>query len=204
MTYQELVNNYNNYSDEQLLEVYDRLGDYSSEAKEALFYIVKGRGGIDILLKNKEEKLRDTAEIERIQEEVMALKKVPFDLDFLSQSISSDSLNEAQIKDVIQNALEEKSRDIEDRKLKPRTFIAGIPAAILATILAGIMWGLQLMWSGRMFLIILIGVILLCYGTIKAFTKQSYKNAAVITLTIISTLMALLMGQVMFEVFGRQ
>src|SRR5690606_31111217 len=134
--------------DEQLLEVYERLGDYSPEAKDALFHIAQSRGGIELLLKNKEDKRQKAAEIERIRKEVIALKNIPFDVDFLFQSISSEKLNEIQVKEVIQNAIEENNRDIKDRKIKPRTFVAGIPAAILASVLAGIMWGLQLMWSG--------------------------------------------------------
>lgn len=199
MTFPELVNVYENYSDTELVEVYERLENYSLEAKEALFHVAKNRGGIELLQKNKRDLLQETAEIRRIREEVTALKNAPFDVDFLSRSIVSEKLNETQLRDVILQAIEERNKDIDDRKIKPRTFVAGIPAAILASVLAGIMWGLQMMWSGRIFYILFIGVILICYGIIKASTKQSYKNTAVIILTIIAVAVALLIGQLMLE-----
>ncbi|MCH5597581.1 hypothetical protein [Niabella ginsengisoli] len=204
MTVETLITTYNNYTNEQLLEVHAKLNDYSFEAKQALTTIIKNRGGLDVLLNEDIERKEAQKEIARIKDEVRQSKNVNFDEDFLVKAISSNRLDKNQVRQIIQDTRIEIHQDLDDRKIKPRTIVAGIPAAILASLLSGVMWGLQIMWSGRMFLIFFIGVILICYGMIKGLTKQSYKNLAVIILTILSIICALLIGQLMYELFGRQ
>jgi len=45
---------------------------------------------------------------------------------------------------------------------------------------------------------------LLCYGIIKFSTKQSNKNVVVVITTIVSVLMAIIIGQFIYEIVGYQ
>jgi len=68
----------------------------------------------------------------------------------------------------------------------------------------GSLWGLQLIYSKKVFVILLIGLVLLCYGIIKFSTKQSNKNVVVVITTIVSVLMAIIIGQFIYEIVGYQ
>ena len=46
------------------------------------------------------------------------------------------------------------NQDAADRKVKSETIIGDIVGALIATVTGGILWGLQIMGSGRMFAII--------------------------------------------------
>jgi len=45
------------------------------------------------------------------------------------------------------------NQDAADRKVKSETIIGDIVGALIATVTGGILWGLQIMGSGRMFAI---------------------------------------------------
>jgi len=53
-----------------------------------------------------------------------------------------------------------------------------------------------------MFYLMAIGLALLCYASVKFFTKQSYRNTAVLIFTAIACSYALALGQILFEYFG--
>ncbi len=204
MNREELILTYTDFSDEQLIEAYRNPNDYSEEAKAALAIVIQKRGGIDCLLEKEQQQYVLAVETERIKQQVRRLNTSNTDLDFLSKMIVSQLLDEHQTRTIIQQTVEEINQNREDRQIKPRTIIGGMLGAVIAGIAGGIPWGLQIMWSGRIFVIFLVGLILLCYGIIRLFTRQSYKNTAVFVLTAIAVVIALFIGQLMFEIFGRQ
>lgn len=204
MTYEQLISTYNLFSDEELMGVYRNIGDYSEDAKKALSVIIEDRGGIEGLLAKEQVKLTEAAETERIRQEVKKMSTQQVELDFLNKMIVSEIFDANRTQSIIRETFEEINRDLEDRKIKPRTIIGGIAGAGISALAGGVFWGLQMMWSGRIFVIFLIGLILLCYGMVRIVTRQSYKNQAVLILTVIAVLIALVIGQLMFEIFGRQ
>lgn len=204
MTRDQLVKTYSDYSDEQLIEVYHNLDEYSNEAKEAFADVMRSRGGLESLLEKEQLHKSVHAETERIQMEVRRLSASEVDLGFLTKMIKSDVINESRTRTIIQQTFEEINQDLEDRKIKPRTIIGGGVGAVIAGVTGGILWGLQMMWSGRIFVIFFIGLILLSYGIIRVVTKQSHKNTAVFVMTAVSVVIALIIGQLLFEIFGRR
>ena len=63
-------------------------------------------------------------------------------------------------------------------------------------------WGLQMIYSKRMFYIFFVGLALLSYYLIKALTKQTKNNSFVFIATIISVILALFIGQLLYEIVG--
>jgi len=199
-----LINRYKEYSVKQLLEVYHNLTDYSEDAKEALRIVIQDRGGLDLLLENEQSNAEEIAETDRIKAEIKKLITPGMDLDFLSKLITSQKFDQSRTDTIIQETFAEINKDLDDRKVKPRTIIGGIIAAGIASLAGGILWGLQMMWSGRAFAIFFLGLVFLCYGLVRLVTRQSYKNMAVFLFTALSVIMALLIGQLMYVVFGKQ
>lgn len=204
MTRDELLQTYNAYSDEELTEAWRSIHDYTPEAFEVLKAVIEKRGGIEALLEKEHSVWEVFQETERIKQQVRQLASPGVEPEFLNKMISSELLDEAQRLAIIRETLDTIAHEKEDMEIKPRTLVGGSLAAGLAAVIGGILWGLQLMWSGRIFYIFLIGLVVLSYSFIRFFTKQSYKNTAVVILTIISTVVALAIGQMMFEFWGRQ
>lgn len=204
MTHKELVDVYNEFSDERLLEAYANRQDYTDAGQRALEEVVAVRGGLEYLLTRQEQLERYRAEAERIKAEVNKLYTMKTDPDFMVKMITSSVFEKTELSRFVRESLEEIRTDKEDRKIKPRTITGGLIGAILGGIIGGVLWGLQMMWSKRTFMLLFIGLVLLCYGLIKLFTRQSHKNAVVIVLTLAAVFIAGLVGQLMYMIFGRQ
>src|SRR5206468_1494662 len=91
--------------------------------------------------------------------------------------------------DVLKNNVRQK------QKIKPRTIFGSIIGGTIASLIGGVLWGLQLIQMHRMFVILGIGIALLSYGIIKFSTKQSKENIIVLIATVISTGAAIFIGQ---------
>jgi len=111
-------------------------------------------------------------------------------------------LSEETVHEIIENKFAQLEIEEEDKRIKPSTLYGSIIGGIIASILGGGLWGLQLITMNRMMVILLLGLVILCYGIIKLFTKQSKKNIVVAISTVISVIISVLIGQLLFEIIG--
>jgi len=95
--------------------------------------------------------------------------------------------------------------EAEDRKIKPRTIYGSLLGGILASLIGSALWGGQLILAGgyielKITVLLFTGLSIVCYGIIKAATKQSRKNAMVLITTVLSVLISLGIGQLLFDI----
>lgn len=201
-TLEQLIDKFHGYSDEELFNVYDQLDGYTDTGKQAFEIAVEKRGGLDYL-KDKTTRMAETkAEISKVKSEVRDLLQLGVAKTEIIDRVEIHSVTKDKLLEIINEVSAALANDESDRKIKPRTILGGIIGGIIGGTLGGILWGIQMVYSKQMFFIFGIGLVLLSYGSIKLFTRQSKKNAAVMVITIVSVLYALLLGQVIFEVFG--
>jgi len=201
---EDFISQYEKYTDDELFAIYSNMADYSDEAKEALGIVVAGRGGVETLVERQREKMIRANEAERIRREVVRLSVNGADVSFLQKMVTSTILAPEQVHGIIAATHDETQRERKDKQIKPRTVLGSVIGGSIASVLGGVLWGLQMIWSGRMFLIFIAGLALLSYGSIRLFTRQSGKNTVVVIATIISVLAALFIGQLLYEIIGYQ
>jgi hypothetical protein len=200
----DLVVKYDAYADEQVFDVYASIDTYSNEAKEALNIVIAKRGGLEKLIEREKERNARSKEIERIKLEVTRLSTSDTDDSFLKKIVTSNILSNEEVNEIVDNTLKVASQEKEDKEIKPRTVWGSIIGGGIASLVGGSLWGLQLIYSKKVFIILLIGLVLLCYGIIKFSTRQSNKNVVVLITTIVSVLMAIIIGQFIYEIVGYQ
>jgi hypothetical protein len=202
LTTQDFLLQYEKYSAEELYHAYTTQEDYSDKAKEALKIAINNQGGIESITNKLRQKQLTENEIVRIKEETSKLSVPGTEVGFLQSLIKSDTLTEEEKNIIIAEKFGEKKLEQEDQKIKPRTIWGSIRGGGIASIIGGVLWGLQMIQMHRMFYIFLIGLVMLCYSIIKFVTKQSKKNNAVFIATGISVAVALAIGELLFELFG--
>ncbi|MGE5109119.1 MAG: hypothetical protein ACM3H8_16395 [Sphingobacteriales bacterium] len=200
----DFVSKYQNYSDEELYDVHLNINGYSDEAKKALSIVLENKGGIDPLLKRLEEKRIVDNEIKRIKKETAELGSQGIDSSFIKATTTSDILSAEKVNEIIDNKYVEVETELADKKINPRTIVGSVIGGGIASLVGGILWGLQMIYSQRIFYMLFVGLILLCYGIIRLSTKQSKKNTVVVIATIASTILAVLIGQLLYEMIGYQ
>ncbi len=203
-TTQQLVQKYEDLEDLELMVIHHNIEEYAPEAKEALSRIIKNRGGLDRLqlrLRSIEE--RET-EIARIRSETEKLFKRKATLTEISAQITPLLLTHIEKDRLIARTISALELEVADTTIKPRTVVGGIMGGLIGGTIGGIVWGLQLIYSGHMMMILAIGMVMLSYAFIRLFTRQSKKNKVVLLITALSSVYALVLGQILFEIIGYQ
>jgi hypothetical protein len=194
----EFILRYETYTDADLHAIYEHLDDYSPGAQDAFKIVIQKKGGLEKWLGQIHETQAYAAETMRIGREAagMAMKNV--DVDFIRTIVSSKILPPEEVDKVITQAFGQAARHKEDRKIKPRTIIGGVLGVIVAGIIGGIGWGLKEVYAPDIYLkiqlLLVAGLILLSYGIIKAFTRQSKGNVVVLIATALSVILSILLG----------
>jgi hypothetical protein len=202
ITLEELISTYEKNSDEELLQIHSQIDQYTPEAAEAVNIIIARRGGMEKLATERQQQLRLHAEQERIRWETMRLAREKVGTADINKYINSSVLTRDELNSTIESSLQEFHADKEDRSIKPRTIWGSLLGGFIGGTVGGIVWGLQMVQMHKIFGVLAIGLLVLCYGCIKLFTKQSGKNVLVLILSFISVGYALLLGGLIYSIFG--
>lgn len=200
----DFVLKFEQYSDEELFEAYSEPDSYTDEAKKALNIVINNKGGLEKIMQRLEQAAQIVDEEVRISKETAKLFVEGTDTAFLNKIITSSILPADKVRAIIDNKVAGLKLEKEDKEIKPRTIFGSILGGSIASVIGGILWGLQMAWSGRIFVIFFIGLVLLCYGIIRLSTRQSQRNNAVAIATLISVILAVIIGQLVYEIVGKQ
>jgi len=202
LTIKDFISKYENYTDEELYNVYKNMDGYSNEAQQALGVVLENKGGIESIITKLKEKQIVNNEITRIAKETTELGRGGIDSSFIKTTTSSAILSQEQVNAIIDSKYAEVELELEDKKIKPNTILGSILGCGVATLVGGTLWGLQMIYSNAIFYMLLIGLALLCYGIIKLFTKKSKNNNAVLIATFVAFILSILLGDFLYQLIG--
>lgn len=212
-TVNDFVAQFENYSDGELGFIHLNPDNYSKEANDAAHIIIEKKGGPDALFKRLETEQIKQTEISRIKKETEDLGTHGFDSSFLKTNATSTILSKEEIHEIINDKYEEVVDNLEDKKITSKTIAGSITGGLIGSVIGGILWGLmliyfiggpQMLFASKVIIILLIGLVIICYAFVKFFTKQSYKNKAVLIATTLSVILSLLIGTLLYRIIGFQ
>lgn len=201
LTVQRFISQFESYTDEELFSAYENITDYSEKAQEALWITIKKRGGLEVIEeKYSEDQFRKIEKL-RIENEVEKFYVANVELDLLSKILTSTIFSPTETVQIIEDKYSELKLIDEDEKIKPKTIFGSIVGVSLSSIVGGVVWALQMNQTHRMLYIFLAVLAIISYGIIRFFTKQSKANVVVVLATAFSVIGAILIGQLLFEIF---
>ncbi|TRX31879.1 hypothetical protein FNW52_17970 [Flavobacterium sp. ZT3R18] len=185
---------YKKYSDEDLKEAYSTMMDYSGKADAGILTEIESRGGLEKFLRQIEIQRINQTEIGRIAKEIRLLNSNGLNKDAIKNSVQSDILSKDELEYLIERKLVEYQAIIADRTITSKTIFGSIFGIILGSVLGCIFLILAISFFGRLVFFPLVGVYIICYFTIKFFTKQSRNNAVVFIASFLSTVISMLLA----------
>lgn len=200
----DFISKFEKYNHDELFEIYSNWGNYSDEAREAFNIVISNKGGVENLVMQQAEKQKLLNETNKIKKAAVELSMSGSDDSFAKKMIHSDLLPQEKVNEIIDSIFYITKQEKEDIKIKPRTIYGSIIGGVIASIISGLLWGVLLIYSEKILIILLIVPALICYWIIRAFTKQSKNNIVVLIATIISICAALLIGYVLLNIVGYQ
>ncbi|WP_300565133.1 hypothetical protein [Flavobacterium sp.] len=187
---------YSKYSDDELIDSYSTMLDYSGKANPEIIDEIEERGGLESFLKQKELKEKNRKEVGRISKEVHDACKnyVGVDLDFVKQSITSNVLSREDLDYLIERKFIEHTATITDKEINSNTIIGSIVGILIGSVLGSIFLIICIAVFNSIVYFPLIGVYIISYQTIKFITKKSRNNAVVFIASFIATILAMLIA----------
>jgi hypothetical protein len=188
------MNIYRKYSDEDLIEAYSTMMDYSGKPTKEMLTAIETRGGLEKFLNELEFKRIHQSEIGRIRKHVHELCKKGLTLDSIKSSITSETLSENEVDSIIQKRFDEYQFHVSDTKITAKTIYGSLFGFILGTLLGSLFLTLVYSFFATLIFFPIILTYIICYFTIKFFTKQSRSNAVVFVASFLATIASALLA----------
>jgi hypothetical protein len=192
---------YKNYSDNELMEILKTNKDFSEKSIPELEDEINNRGGIELMLKKKEERRIIPNEVRRITNEIFSLNSKEINADFLKTVIKSDILPEEQLHKVIEEKYKLAEAYRNNKKIKSRTVAGSLAGIAVSTVVVGVLWMLQLAYMKNVYYIGIVVAYFICYGIIRLITRQTASNAIVLIAAVLATGTSVLAGIKMYELY---
>jgi hypothetical protein len=198
-TVQELTDNYNRYSDEELFGVWIRINEYTPEAKEALSGVIKRRGGPEALIQRLQLQAERIKEVERLAQEARVSLQKGLPPSLVKDQMRSATLPPDEIAEITGRIVAEQQEETKDRKITPGTFLGVLIGGLLGGTVGGIVLGFSMLRSERIILGFVLGAIMVCYGCIRFFTGKTTRNSLVLTATVVAAVYAFVLAEMIYQ-----
>jgi len=185
--------NYKNYSDEDLVEAYSTMIDYSGKPSNEILIEIDNRGGLNAFLENIEFNKSNKQEINRISQEIYTLNNDFHDLEFIKSFIKSDTLTPEELDDLITLKFYQHEAFLQNRKIDQKTVFASLVGMIIGIIISLAFYIFVIYLLDRFIYYPIIGVYFICYQTIKLITKKTRDNTFVFLTSLAGTVLTLLL-----------
>lgn len=186
--------NYNKYSDEDLLETYHSMLEYSGTADKDLMSEIKSRGGLEKIKINENDRNIVPDEVKRINHLVLHAYKMEPDQDRIRNAISSSVLSSDELSEVIDAALLNAQAYYNDKKIDTGTIIRCLIGVAISAVAGAGFWCFSIMITGEMMYILITVVYLISYLIIRLIARKSRNNVLVFLAGFVATLIAIPLG----------
>jgi hypothetical protein len=191
---------YKKFKDLDLITVYSTMLSTSGEISVELKDEIDRRFGMDYFKRIIDFRKSNFDEYSRIQGQVVSLCSNETNFEFVRRLISSDFLSNADLDIFVLRAFTEQKNKLLDETVDRSTISLSIIGLFAGCIPAAIFWwGLMSLIKQPIVLAIPIAFII-SFFVIKILTKKSIKNPVVLTATVLSGLIGLGIGHILYMV----
>lgn len=181
---------YNKFTDDELIEAYTTMIDYSGKADENILKEINQRGGLEKFLKEIEQKNINKAESDRVLNELIKLNKEGLSLDEIKSNISSELWTKQHLNAFIENRYIKHQLFLNDKSIDKELILKSILGIAIASFAGtGLILLIVIVFKFAHFGL-LIPVYFLSYMVIKGFTGKTHNNGIVFIAGLIATIIS--------------
>lgn len=192
---------YKDFSENELIEAYSSMMDYSGKLTDDLIFEIEKRGGLELFNRKMELRKVHGAEISRIIKEVQSISKPETDIAFVRKHITSKILSKEELDRFVETTFDEYQALLKDKGINSKTIIGSISGVLFGSLIGGIGWGLSNLFFHRPFHYLIPFLFIICYLIIKFITKQSRRNVVILVASFLATIGAILLGGLISGIF---
>jgi len=181
---------YTKFTNEELIEAYSTMIDYSGKADETILREIEKRGGLEKFLEEIEQKNINKTESNRVLNELIKLNKEGFSLEEIKASISSEIWTKQHLNAFIESRYVRHQLFLSDKSIDKEL----IPKSLIGMVLASIAGTGILLLSVIVFKFahfgLLVPVYFISYLIIRGYTGKTHNNGIVFLAGLFATIIS--------------
>jgi len=185
---------YSKFTEDELIEAYSTMIDYSRKANDAILKEIDERGGLDKFLQTIQQKEINKKESDRVLNELINLNKAGKDLEMIKKDISSEVWTKQHLNAFIENRYIRHQLYVNDKTIDKELISRIIIATIFATFSGIGIFVLSFIIFKYFYFVSLVLVYFISYLIIKGYTGKTNNNGAVFLGGLISTIISILIA----------
>lgn len=186
------MNIYQNATDEELMQAYTSMMDYSGKITAELRAVIDAKGGLAQFKQQIEFRKRHLAEINRVAREVRELTSPEVDIEFVRKLITSSDLSTEALDALIELEFARWREYERDQKITSNTIVVSLVGVVVGIVVGTALLFLSVLLLKHLFYFLLVPVYIVNYLIIRLITKQSRNNPAVFIACLAATIGALI------------
>ena len=181
---------YNKFTNEELIEAYSTMIDYSGKADEIILLEIEKRGGLEKFLQEIEQKNINKVESNRVLNELIKLNKEGFSLEEIKINISSEIWTKQHLNAFIESRYVRHQLFLNDKSIDRDLILKSIIGMLLASIAGTGILVLSVFVFKFAHFGLLIPVYSVSYLIIKGYTGKTQNNGVVFLAGLIATIIS--------------
>jgi hypothetical protein len=191
---------YNEYTEDELIEVYSTMIDYSGKADPKVLEEIEKRGGLNSFLDKIKQREINKEESNRVLNELIKLNREGFGLDEIKKTITSEIWTKQHLNAFIENRYIRHQLFVSDKTIDRDIILKSIFGILLASVVGSMLWAFSMIFLKAVLYPILIGIYFISYLIIRGLVGKSHNNGMVLFAGVTATIISFIVG---FYIVGK-
>ncbi len=185
---------YNEYTEDELIEVYSTMIDYSGKADPKVLEEIEKRGGLNNFLEKIRQREINKEESNRVLNELIKLNREGFGLDKIKKTITSEIWTKQHLNAFIENRYIRHQLFVSDKTIDRDVILKSIFGILLASVVGSMLWAFSMILLKTVLYPILIGIYFISYLIIRGLVGKSHNNGMVLFAGVTATIISFIVG----------
>lgn len=181
---------YDKFTDDELIEAYSTMIDYSGKANESILKEIDQRGGLEKFLQEIDQKNKNKIESNRVLNELIRLNKEGFSLEEIKSNISSELWTKQHLSAFLENRYIKHQLFLSDKAIDKELIFKSFIGTILASFAGTGLILLSVVVLKFAHFGLLVPVYFLSYLIVKGYTGKTHNNGVVFISGLIATIVS--------------
>lgn len=194
--------NYSKFTEDDLIEAYSTMLNYSGKISEELNNEIINRGGLELFKEKINQKELDRVESDRILNEIINYIGEEKEYEFIRKNIHSEIWDSEKLEEFVDSRYNQQLEKYVDQLIYPTTISGSIHGFIIGSFIGSVVWASSIFYFEKLHFWILIFNFYIAYLFTRLMTGQSKNNFLVYLASVIATVASFFGGLYILDLLG--
>jgi hypothetical protein len=192
---------YSNYSEDELIDAYTTMMDYSGKAEENILNEIEKRGGLDKFKQAIAAKEENKKESDRVLNEIIKWNKEGLSLEEIKKTIQSELWTKSHLNAFIENRYLGHQLYLQDKNVDREVIYKSLLGLLIASFTGSILWCFSIIAMKYIFFPFLVAIYFISYFIIRGLTGKTHNNAVIFLAALFATIASFFVGFFILNTF---